>query len=536
VDDWLTPDDGLGGEQVAGRVKGLSLISSRLDAATEPAAALSYTEWTLEFRNMSTQAREARAQIALPPGGVVSRLTLWVNGEEREAAFGGRSQVRSAYREVAVVRRRDPLLVTTCGPDRILAQCFPVPANGGTMKVRIGVTAPLTDLNAKSGQFCWPKIIERNFSVPSDFKHSLWIESPTKMTAKSGPLKVDQPREKAFALHGSLDETGLEEADSVEVERPAGVVTTWTKSLESNSVIVQTLVPANCVAPTRVVIVVDGSIGVKRQAEQLAQAMDKIPERVLVKVVVAGDKVVPLNDEWQKGTQELRSRLKRKLEAYSFQGGCDNVPALEAAWDAAFAAGGGVVLWVHAAQPYLLSNADGLRQRMERSGGSTRLICLQAGPGPDRIAEQLDGLPDVSVLPATGGLRPALEQLFMGWAGTRESLEAVRERVPQTAENTNGVAVSRHIERLWARDEVNRLLRGRQNAGASQLAAAQQLVTPASGAVVLETARQFAENGLTPADPAAVPTVPIIPEPSPWALLLLAGVFVLAGKFQRKRA
>lgn len=77
-------DDGLGGETVAGRVKGLSLLSSRMDAITEPDAALAYCEWTMEFKNVSAEQREARAQIALPPGAVVSRLTLWINGEERE--------------------------------------------------------------------------------------------------------------------------------------------------------------------------------------------------------------------------------------------------------------------------------------------------------------------------------------------------------------------------------------------------------------------------------------------------------------------
>jgi hypothetical protein len=87
----FTWDNDQGGDAVAGRVKGLSLMSSRQDVVTEPDAGLAYLEWTLEFRNTSTRQREARAQLLLPPGSVVSRLTLWINGEEREAAFGGRS-------------------------------------------------------------------------------------------------------------------------------------------------------------------------------------------------------------------------------------------------------------------------------------------------------------------------------------------------------------------------------------------------------------------------------------------------------------
>ena len=50
--------------------------------------------------------------------------------------------MREAYQSVAVVQRRDPLLVTSCGQNRVMLQCFPVPAKG-TIKTKIGVSAPL---------------------------------------------------------------------------------------------------------------------------------------------------------------------------------------------------------------------------------------------------------------------------------------------------------------------------------------------------------------------------------------------------------
>jgi hypothetical protein len=56
-------------------------------------------------------------------------------------------------------------------------------------------------------------------------------------------------------------------------------------------------------------------------------------------------------------------------------------------------------------------------------------------------------------------------------------------------------------------------------AAAVALATRYQLVTPVTGAVVLETAQQYDESRLTPVTPATVPT---IPEPHEWALILIA--------------
>src|SRR5262249_8616545 len=133
-------DNDHGGTQVGGRLKGLHLVSSRIDGSISADDATAYLEWIVEFRNSEPLDREVRVQLALPPGGVVSRATLWVNGEEREAAYGGRGEVRQAYQRVAVQQRRDPLLVTTKGADRVLAQAFPVRGNGGRVKVKVGTT------------------------------------------------------------------------------------------------------------------------------------------------------------------------------------------------------------------------------------------------------------------------------------------------------------------------------------------------------------------------------------------------------------
>ncbi len=56
-------------------------------------------------------------------------------------------------------------------------------------------------------------------------------------------------------------------------------------------------------------------------------------------------------------------------------------------------------------------------------------------------------------------------------------------------------------------------------AEAVALATRYRLVTPVSGAVVLETKQQYETAQLTPVDQATVPT---LPEPHEWALIIIA--------------
>jgi hypothetical protein len=118
-------DDHLGGDDVAVRVKHLDLAESRFDGHVDSVSRIGYGEWTMVFKNTSSIAKEARCQVKLPRDGRVSRLTLWVNGEPREAAFSTVSKVKAAYKAIAVVQRRDPVLVNVVGPGHGDGAVFP---------------------------------------------------------------------------------------------------------------------------------------------------------------------------------------------------------------------------------------------------------------------------------------------------------------------------------------------------------------------------------------------------------------------------
>jgi hypothetical protein len=512
LNEW-TWDGDQGGESIGGRLKGLFLHSSRLDTTINADAAWSYTEWTMEFRNDSRQQREARTQILLPPGGVVSRLTLWVNGEEREAAFAGRSQTREAYQKIAIQQRRDPVLVTTSGPDRVMMQCFPVPPDGGVMKIRIGITAPLHLENDDDGVVRMPVLLERNFTVPKGFTHAVWAQAPDGLKSDSTQLALEPPSGGQVALRGQVDDSALA------TPRTARRFS-WTKDTRSpgDHFIRQTIADENSPAPAQIIFVVDGSVGMTPHWQEIAEALGKVPASVKRTLLVAADQVETAND-------------LAALARISPVGGQDNLPALLRAWNLAVQTTNSVIVWVHGPQPIKLQSTEALLQAVERTAVPPKLFEIQTAPGPDRIIENLDGIRSLQPVMRTGSLSDDLARLIASLQGTTKAWTVRREVVAtlSAAEADGAVEGSMHVARLWANDAIQQLKSKRQVEKATQLAGSFQLVTPVSGAVVLETQQQYDQTGLKPVEPQ---TVPSIPEPSTGAVVLL-GLILLT--FMRRK-
>jgi hypothetical protein len=513
--DW---DAGLGGETVAGQVKGLSLMHSRLDGICRANEGWAYVEWILEFKNEHPRRqREARAQVQLPPGAVVSRLTLWVHGEEREAAFAGRSHARAAYQKVAVVQRQDPVLVTTSGPDRILVQCFPIEPNGGLMKIRIGMTVPLLLESPEQAALRLPVFLERNFALSKTLRHHVWLETSDQPLNSSPQLTVDKSQSGRFGLRGEFADWMLGGPDAtVRLVRSSGLdaIRARDSRSESGSVIRQTLESGAARMPVRIALVLDGSKEMTSFYPQLAEALHGLPAEPELAIWLAQDGVKQIyRSSWISGTpaSEPIARLKG-------MGGQESLAALLQAWEWAAAKSESVVLWIHAGQPVLLGNIEALKQRIEWRGETgPALIEFAVLPGPNRIAEQLASLDALQSLPRLGHVKEDLDRLFGLWSGRQTEYRFTRV-VEEAGVNTAESGASSHVVRLWAKDQVRELIKSRRISEAVEIAARYQLVTAVSGAVVLETEQQFKDAGLTPVDPA---TVPVVPEPGTWALLAL---------------
>lgn len=532
-------DSQQGGAVVGGILKGLFLDSSRMDGTLDGDTGVGYMEWTLVFRNESDfRQREARATVALPAGAVVSRLTLWVNGEEREAAFGGRSQVRAAYEKV-VRARRDPVLVTTCGPDRLLVQCFPIEPNGGTMKVRLGLTVPLQPAE-KQGLWTLnlPVFLERNFKFSPEKSHDVWLESRSALKplpdSKEATLTCSTGSEGTWTARGRLEDVQLWGSEAGLIVQGQGDGSAWCgDALGQPGVVRQVLTETVSEKPASVVLVVDGSVSMEKHAAGVARALrGSFPKKVRLGVVTVGD------SPGKMPAMEAGSAVRAAggVESFRYEGGRCGVRALEEAWDAlAGEPGPSVLVWVHGSQPVPMDSPDGLLQRMERQAGRVRLISLQVEPGTDLVSAELEKAVGVTMLPPSRDPARSLERLFRGWWPDVKRLKAVRTREPGKPDQPPGAKASDHLARIWAHEEVARLLStgNPPDAGAATaIAVRYHLVTPVSGAVVLETAQQFKEAGL---EPVPSDTVPIVPEPEFWlmAVVALGAVWFL---WRRRRA
>ena len=539
-------DRSLGGESVGGHVSGLSLRSSRLDVTGNADDGWGYTEWILEFRNdHASRQREARAEIQLPPGGVVSRLTLWVHGEEREAAFAGRGEVRTAYQQVAVAQRRDPVLVTTSGPDRVLLQCFPVPPQGGTMKVRLGVTSPLTPFGPEEVAFVGPRIVERNFALAEGLEHHLWLETPQRILNPPSPSGTTPfPTNRVSVQIPAA--WGPRAIPTLRIQRQAEASSRWAPDDRATppAAIRQRLLPQTVTPGGRLAIVIDGGRTGRDAWQTLRQLLASTRARGDLRVWVSADGTHEVAAITEGPFQAAVEAMDRNIP--DFEGGQDPIPALETAWDWASQQPGGTVLWIHGAVPVVLGDPQAIAQRLQRGEvDGARVVDVQAIDGPNLAARSWDAHPLYQALPRLGSLEDDLKRFLEHWSGQAPRwhwnlersadpfhLTAAKAEIAHDAKTDT--QASRHLVRLWARDRIDQLRRQRKTTEAVALAGLWQLVTPVSGAVVLETRAQYQAAGLTPVDPLTTPA--LVPEPHTWALLGLGtGLLLIWHQRPRRR-
>ncbi len=471
--DDLDPDRGQG---EVGQRSLIQLTESSFRAEVDETVSTVAWHWKLTFAGHSQAGQaEARCKVQLPPQAVVNDAYLWVGDKKRRTLIASRGKAKLAYEKV-VETQRDPLLITTCGRDRVLVQCFPVPP-GGEMSLELTLTAPL--LNDSQG-FAWlqlPAISERNFS----------LRAPHRLQAPGMPARV-----------GALSLTHR----PIAARLPRPPVQQW--SCADGKAFTQARWTSSPQAARPLCIVIDGSASMQPYRPVLAQALRAYRSSQPVSVLLAGDQELTLLPAGPAQPERLEEAARALLNA-PLVGGQDNLAALTAADPQA------TVLWLHAGQPQpcdasaLLPQADNLLS----------FSCRQA---PNTLAEQLN----LREVPRLGSLASDLQHqlaVLGGQAAPYARLELSRSNKAQTFHSH-----SPHLNALWAHQQCQIL----PHPEALKLAQQYHLVTPDTGAVVLENEEQERQYGLLPAG-----EMPIVPEPATVLLLSTLAAWML---WQRPRS
>ncbi|MBC7807732.1 MAG: PEP-CTERM sorting domain-containing protein, partial [Akkermansiaceae bacterium] len=383
---------------------------------------------------------EARAEILLPPGAVAHHASLWINGVEKPAAFGPQATVRRAYREVAVVQRRDPLLVTMPVPGKLLVQCYPIPARG-TMKIRLGVTFPLL-----------PDASDRR-----KLTYALPAWGGTNF-ANAGRL--------ADALPVTDSATG--KPPVLPLILPKGVA--WSEKATARK-------------PVNLLVALDGSEGMRevfgaREQSALREALETLPDGSTVRYTATN--------------RAVQSEMNGLLH---FEAGQDNVPTLRKKVRSELGANT-ILLYLHAGTPDSVSDPAPLvgevKALSQTPESRPRFVSLLLRPDAhdtigDRLAMQQNARTNsVALYPnAAGAIQATVESLVRG-------NDFPTPDTPHPTLNTRRLRANHDALAVWYR--YNNF--GPEALDAARTAAGLRLVTPLSGAVVLESREDYKKHGL----------------------------------------
>mgnify|MGYP000107535282 CR=1 FL=1 len=463
---------------VGTKIPGLSLAKSQIAGNIDAATLSSSLDWTLSFHNSSTSAQEVRCEIAMPKQAVVSRATVWINGEGHEGTFTTAAEPRPDQANAG--QNIEPLLVTMTAPDRVLVQCYPLRANGGEMKIRLGFKLPLEAGDGKNCALKLPHLVATNF-IQSKRQRVNFVSRDLPL-ANSPGLIVGKDAG-GYSLSGVIKTRNASARETLIVQRLNAPTTIAT--LDGNAIkpryIVQSLKAVTKPTVKRLYVVIDSSAALKEHAEEIKEALAAIPTHLKPTIHFAG-----------KSAQAV-------INSEAFSGGQDNWPILRATLETAAEEKNSAVLWIHGPQPIAPKLADSavldlvhgvaLYDLQMNAGQNALLPALQTEDvsglvayenfGNDSSTGDLHTLATIWNKGATkGGARGLVVQ---------RSLSFTEPQCPIVSDPL----VSAQITCLWARGEVVNLMASGHQYEAQVLAANYHLITPATGAVVLQNDRDY---------------------------------------------
>ncbi|MBX9571459.1 MAG: hypothetical protein K2X77_21385 [Candidatus Obscuribacterales bacterium] len=550
VQDEFDLDADVASEQVSGVVRGLKAHQSAMRFKMQPDALLANIDWSFHFGNSSKYDREARGKIMLPAGAVVTKATLTVAGVEHDATIMVREAARAVYQEAVKQHKEDPLLVSTCGPDQILVQCFPVHPDGD-LKVDLHIVAPMVlGESDDRALVSLPTFVERNFqldekslveaasvgllgadgsekmqfsivgaepdkivplhtsAVPgadgTSALHTLAAKEAGRMPALPGSKTYRIANDQLAAFRAVIEAKRNEKCDLVSVEDRFGGAA---RSIQHK--IGRALYPL----PETLTVLVDGSVSMKGSLDNIVKGLRHLPKESKVQIVVLGDEPLRLLDRSANpGSKEFETALSA-LAKYKPAGGQDNSTSVMELASELKSNQKDAILWIHGPQPICAANSEALSSFL--SLRTTPLLYdLQVASGPVELLSAVRNSAGFKHVDRTGSNEQDITLLSRSWRPdpqTEIGNASLRKiGVSDPAVLSSGDPVPQADTGLAQLLAYNRLLRDLQfpqlnGEDANSLAKNYHLITPISSAVVVDEIEELDRVSMPPPKPEIKP-------------------------------
>lgn len=204
------PDDYLSRHVVGEKIAGLSVTRSSITGNIHPDTLSSTLDWTFVFKNQGQTPQEARAEIGLPPGAVITGMTLWNKGEPEEAAFSADGKAQKYVSSTNTGSQNQPASATDLGHGRMLVHCFPV-KDAEELKLKVSMVVPLKPEGQNSCTLAMPRLIAENFKLENE--HQVRMRSNLALSSTFKGLQSSNNTDGTQAIFGNLPADQIENSN-----------------------------------------------------------------------------------------------------------------------------------------------------------------------------------------------------------------------------------------------------------------------------------------------------------------------------------
>jgi hypothetical protein len=468
-------DQFLAGQVIGEMLPGLSLKRSQIRGAVNSRTLTSNLEWTFVLKNKSNTDCEARAEIALPPGAVVSKLTLWEDGKPTDALVAANSSASMAYTST-VLRKQDPALIRYLGKGRVLLQCYPI-VHGKEMKVSVTMVAPLKLDSASQASLALPRLVASNYST--HVSHDVHFLTDANLKLPVAGLHATTNADKSKLYVGSINaqdakNTGL----SLIASRATETGTISSRNSFSKSYTVQTIKEVQNNTPKNLVVVVDGSKSIKDSKNEIIDLLSKVQKLTRTTVLLAD------SDSTEAPEALSVSQVTKRLNATTFDGGHDNLPAVVKSAELAGQQNDSAVLWIHGPQPAI--NEEIYITSQAASKPNFYELALNDGwTNTNDFLKNHQEIGPMSPVARSGNLGDDLSHFLAQWqpGGKHYSVQiATQSKKPEGSEITGQDALDLSI--LGSANACKHLLADNHRQAAAKLGIAAHIISPVTAGVV----------------------------------------------------